>query len=105
MTQASAMLVTGPLAPFFWTQIACMVLACVILFVQMCIRDRPGTDAALALGLAKIIEEEGKTDDAFMQMCIRDSSASDHKHDPESNTGAMPVTSSVSTLRMMPKLR
>ena len=28
-----AMLVTGPLAPFFWTQIACMVLACVILFV------------------------------------------------------------------------
>ena len=27
-----AMLVTGPLAPFFWTQIACMVLACVILF-------------------------------------------------------------------------
>lgn len=28
---------------------------------------QPGTDAALALGLAKIIEEEGKADDAFMQ--------------------------------------
>ena len=33
------------------------------LFVSL----QPGTDAALALGLAKIIEEEGKTDDAFMQ--------------------------------------
>ena len=33
------------------------------------------------------------------------SSALDHRHEPESNTGAMPVTSSVSTLRMMPKLR
>ena len=33
------------------------------LFVSL----QPGTDAALALGLAKIIEEEGKADDAFMQ--------------------------------------
>lgn len=33
------------------------------LFVSL----QPGTDAALALGMAKIIEEEGLTDDAYMQ--------------------------------------
>lgn len=48
-----AMLVTGPLAPFFWTQIACMVLACVILFVPR-LRTKGGVVLASALVIAGV---------------------------------------------------
>ena len=48
-----AMLVTGPLAPFFWTQIACMVLACVILFVPR-LRTKGGVVFASALVIAGV---------------------------------------------------
>ena len=48
-----AMLVTGPLAPFFWTQIACMVLACVILFVPR-LRTKGGVVVASALVIAGV---------------------------------------------------
>ena len=47
------MLVTGPLAPFFWTQIACMVLACVILFVPR-LRTKGGVVLASALVIAGV---------------------------------------------------
>ena len=48
-----AMLVSGPLAPFFWTQIACMVLACVILFVPR-LRTKGGVVLASALVIAGV---------------------------------------------------
>ena len=48
-----AMLVIGPLAPFFWTQIACMVLACVILFVPR-LRTKGGVVFASALVIAGV---------------------------------------------------
>ena len=47
------MLVSGPLAPFFWTQIACMVLACVILFVPR-LRTKGGVVLASALVIAGV---------------------------------------------------
>ena len=48
-----AMLTTGALAPFFWTQIVCMGLACVILFVPR-LRTKGGVVLASALVIAGV---------------------------------------------------